>query len=103
MDRQDVECVKGVYRLVETRVTLTSIVYAYREGHRAETIAQAFGLRHEQVEGALAFYLAHQAEVDDAIRQEEALQESLRLALQRRHPHLYQKLVEARRTSSAAP
>ena len=98
MDRTYVEYRDGVYYLANTRVTLDSLVYAYREGHSPETIAQAFWLDHEQVYGAVTFYLAHWHEVDEYIRQGEAEQDSLREQLHRRSPVLHQKLIEAKRT-----
>jgi uncharacterized protein (DUF433 family) len=98
MDRTYVEYRDGVYYLANTRVTLDSLVYAYREGHSPETIAQAFWLDHEQVYGAITFYLAHRQEVDESIRQGEVEQEALREQLHRRSPALHQKLAEAKRT-----
>jgi len=65
-------------------------------------MAQAFWLDHEQLYGAIAFYLAHQEEVDQSVRQGEAVQESLRESLQQRHPMLHRKLAvakHARRTT----
>ena len=49
MDKTYVEYRDGIYRVVDTRVTLNSLVYAYWEGHSPETIAQAFWLTPEQV------------------------------------------------------
>jgi uncharacterized protein (DUF433 family) len=101
MDRNYVEFHNGVYRIAGTRVTLDSVVYAYWEGYSPETIAQAFWLDHEQIYGAIAFYLAHQEEVDQSVRQGEAIQESLRESLQERHPTLHRKLAAAKRTRRA--
>jgi uncharacterized protein (DUF433 family) len=64
-DAVHVERRDGVYVLVDTRVSLDSVVYAFVSGQSAETIAQAFSaLTLEQVYGAIAFYLAHRADVD---------------------------------------
>jgi uncharacterized protein (DUF433 family) len=98
MDKTYVEDRDGVYYLANTRVILDSLVYAYGEGHSPETIAQAFWLDHEQVYGAITFYLAHRQEVDEYIRQGEAEQEALREQLHRRSPALHQKLAVAKRT-----
>jgi uncharacterized protein (DUF433 family) len=97
MDKSYVEYHDGVYHITNTRVTLDSLVYAYWEGHSPETIAQAFRLGHEQVYGALTFYLAHQHEVDDSIRTGEAKQDALRTQLRMRYPALHQKLAAAKR------
>lgn len=48
MDKIYVEYRDGVYYIAHTRVTLNSLVYAYREGHSPETIAQAFWLDHDR-------------------------------------------------------
>lgn len=97
MDKTYVEYRDGVYHIANTRVTLDSVVYAYRQGHSPEAIAQAFWLNHEQVYGAITFYLAHQQEVDDSIRQGEVKQDALRKQLRRRYPTLHRKLAAAKR------
>jgi uncharacterized protein (DUF433 family) len=98
MDKTYVEYRDGVYHIAHTRVTLDSVVYAYRQGHSPETIAQAFWLDHEQVYGAITFYLAHQQEVDDSIRQGEVEQDALRKQLRARYPAIHRKLAGAKRT-----
>ena len=45
---------EGIYRVGDTRVSLDSIVYAFLEGHTAESIQQSFPLLTlEQVYGAI--------------------------------------------------
>jgi uncharacterized protein (DUF433 family) len=62
----------GGYYLRGTRVPLDSIVYEFRNGVSAESIRQAFPtFTLEQVYGAIAFYLGHQAQVDTSIRDAE--------------------------------
>src|SRR6266849_5476691 len=62
----------GGYYVAGTRVSLDSLVYAFRGGESPETIQQQFlSLSLEQVYGAIAFYLGHQAEVDTNIREGE--------------------------------
>lgn len=59
----------GGFYVAGTRVPLDSIVHEFRNGVSAESIRQAFPtLTLEQVYGAIAFYLGHQAEVDASIR-----------------------------------
>jgi len=101
MDKTYVEYHDGVYYLANTCVTFDSLVYAYREGHSPETIAQAFWLDHEQVYGAITFYLAHRQGVDEYTRQGEAEQDALRDQLHRRSPGLHQKLAAAKHTRGA--
>jgi uncharacterized protein (DUF433 family) len=55
----------GVYYISATRISLDSIVYAFREGCSPESIREDFqGLTLAQVYGAIAFYLDHQAQVE---------------------------------------
>jgi uncharacterized protein (DUF433 family) len=55
----------GNYYVVNTRISLDSIVYAFRRGESPETICQNFDLlRLEEVYGAIAYYLANQADID---------------------------------------
>lgn len=68
-----------VLRVAGTRVSLDSIVYAFREGQSAESIVESYPvLTLEQVYGALAFYLRHQAQIDEYLRREESADEKLR-------------------------
>jgi uncharacterized protein (DUF433 family) len=60
----------GVYYIEATRISLDSIVYAFREGCSPESIREDFeGLTLAQVYGAIAFYLDHQAQVDAYLAQ----------------------------------
>ncbi len=64
-----VEVVNGCYRVAGTRISLDSIVYAFLDGDSPEAIAQSFPtLTLEQVYGAIAYYLQHQAEMDAYLR-----------------------------------
>jgi uncharacterized protein (DUF433 family) len=64
----------GVLRVGGTRVSLDSVVYAFRQGHAAESICLQYStLNLEEVYGALAFYLANLEEVDRYLdRQQQA-------------------------------
>ena len=92
----------GAYRIAGTRVSLDSVVYAYWRGESAETIADSFpALTLEQVYGAIAFYLAHQSEIDSYLEQSEAEFQKLRHQARQLNPLLYKKLEEARRQMQA--
>ncbi len=55
----------GVVRIAGTRVTLDTLVAAFREGVTAETFAEQYpSLRLADVYTALGYYLRHQAEVE---------------------------------------
>src|SRR3954468_14379969 len=87
----------GGFYIAGTRVSLDSIVYSFKSGDSPETIRQNFSsLTLEQVYGAIAFYLAHEQEVDANIREgEEHLQRSVR-HLSESRPELYTRLERAR-------
>jgi hypothetical protein len=62
-----------------TRVSLDSVIYAFRQGHAPETIRQQYSaLSLEEVYGAVAFYLANKDEVDQYLRQQEQRWEEFR-------------------------
>lgn len=69
----------GVYRIGETKVSLDSIVYAYLDGASPEEIAERFpALSAEEVQGAIAFYLANRQEVHEYLKQQDAVWEAAR-------------------------
>jgi len=103
MSEKYVERIGDAYRVVGTRVSLDSIVWAYWNGQTAESIAQSFaGLTLEQVHGALAFYLAHRPEIDSYLAHAQAEYDALREAARRQDPMFYQKLADARRSRQSA-
>ncbi len=62
----------GVLRVWDTRVMLDSVVAAFHQGHSAETIAQQYSaLSLEEVYGAITYYLANQADVDQYLRSQD--------------------------------
>ena len=65
MSKEYIEERDGNYYIAGTRVSLDSVVYAFRRGESPETICQNFEvLDLEQVYGAIAYYLANKADVD---------------------------------------
>ena len=65
MSKEYIEQIDGNFYIVGTRVSLDSVVYAFHRGDSPETICQNFELLTlEQVYGAIAYYLAHKAEID---------------------------------------
>jgi uncharacterized protein (DUF433 family) len=60
-----IEVRNGVYYVSGTRISLDSIVYAFRDGLSPESIREDFeGLSLVHVYGVIAFYLDNQAEVN---------------------------------------
>jgi uncharacterized protein (DUF433 family) len=73
MAKEYIEERDGNYYVAGSRISLDSIVYAFRRGESPEAICQNFELlRLEEVYGAIAYYLDNQADVDSyLIRQNE--------------------------------
>lgn len=102
MNRAYVEKTGRAYRVTGTRVSLASIVYAYWQGQSAESIAQSFPvLTLEEVYGTIAFYLAHQEEVDAYLEEAKADFEALRETSREQDPMFYQKVADAKRREAA--
>ena len=80
MAKEYIEERDGNYYLAGERVSLDSIVHAFRRGESPETIRQNFELlRLEEVYGAIAYYLANQTDIDAyLIRQDEKWAEGKR-------------------------
>ena len=98
MSKDYVEQVGESYRVAGTRVSLDSIVYCFWNGDSPENIAQSFPLlTFEQVFGAIAYYLDHQDEIDEYIKQGEADYDAKREAARKADPMFYQKMAERRR------
>ena len=99
MGNQYVEKRDGGYWIAGTRVSLDSLVAAFLEGLSPEAIiTDCFpSLTLEQAYGALAYYLAHRAEVDAYLQQAEAEFETLRQATHQADPPFSARLAEARR------
>ena len=86
----------GGYRVKGTRVSLDSLVYAFRNGQSPESIAQSFPvLTLEEVYGAIAFYLANHEEIDMYLVEGEREFERQWEASRAADPEFYRKLEEA--------
>jgi uncharacterized protein (DUF433 family) len=87
------------YWITGTRVSLDSVVLAFRDGFSPEAIvAECFPvLTLEQVYGALAYYLAHRTKLDAYLEQAGAEFEALRQKTHEADPEFARKLAEARR------
>lgn len=108
MDQAYVERAGEGYWVSGTRVSLDSIVYAFRRGASPETIKSSFPvLTLEQVYGAITFYLSKQSEIDHYLRDAEDAYEAARRAnhdqLRREKPDLYERLIRAKDERRTAP
>lgn len=98
-----VEMREGVYYLIGTRVSLDSIVYAFREGCSPETIREDFeGLTLAGVYGAVSFYLDHQQEIDSYLLRRQEQWAELERQSTPASEHLRQRIEGARRRMHAS-
>ena len=100
MQKQYVRIVEGAYRVGDTRVSLDSLVYLFREGMSAESMVECYpALTLEQVHGALAFYLGNQQEIDVYLAEGQRAAQSQREQSRRTNAELIAKLQRARNAS----
>lgn len=104
MNKSYIEQRDGGYWITGTRVSLDSLVYAFRRGAAPDTIRRSFpALTLEEVYGALTFYLSHEQEIDDYLRQSEmefeTQAEQRREKFRNENPELYDRLTNAREES----
>lgn len=102
-----VEPREGVRYVRGGRVPLESLVWLWRDGQSAEEIREAYPtLRLAEVYGALAYYLDHQAEVDQELAEGLARFEAQRAAAEAADPARYtalrQRFAAARAQQSAS-
>jgi uncharacterized protein (DUF433 family) len=99
--------IAGAYRIADSRVSLDSVVYAWRDGLSPESIKENFPvLTLEEVYGAITFYLANQTEIDKYLSRSEVEFEAARHKsseqLRQHKPQLYERLVAYRRQKTTA-
>jgi len=98
MISEHIEQREGVYYVPGTRISLDSIVYAFREGCSPETIREDFeGLTLARVYGAIAFYLDHQADIDAYLIQRKEQWAELERQGTPASPDLHARIERARR------
>lgn len=97
MTKEYVEKRDEAYWVAGTRVSLDSVIYAFRRGASPESIQRSFPLLNlEQVYGAITFYLARQSEIDTYLRKGDEALERHREAAREEDPDFYRKLDTAR-------
>lgn len=102
MHSEYVEQRNGGYYVAGTRVSLDSVVYAFRGGQSPEAILEDFPLlKRAQIYGAIAFYLDHQAEVDQYLADTEREFEGAAVPLEQANPTLWARIQRAK--AEAAP
>jgi len=87
------------YYVIDSRVSLDSIVYGFLDGNSAEGILESYPtLTLEQVHGSLAYYLANRTEIDAYLAEGEREAEKMREISRAENPLLYRRLEQAKRT-----
>ena len=101
MNKAYVEWRYNGYWIANSRVSLDTIVYAFLDAQSPESIAQSLPvLTLEQVYGAIAFFLAHRAEIETYLERAKTDFDTKREASRKADPMFYQKLADARRPVS---
>ncbi len=100
MPKDYVRQIEGSYRVGNTRISLDSLVYLFREGMSAESMVESYpALTLEQVHGALAFYLANQEEIDAYLTEGRRVAQSEHEQSRKTNSELIAKLQRARLAS----
>src|SRR6266705_7077252 len=100
MQKEYVRNIEGAYRVGDTRVSLDSLVYLFREGMSAESMVENYpALTLEQVHGALAFYLGNQKEIDRYLAEGQRLAHLQHEQSRKTNAELIAKLQRARHAS----
>ena len=99
MEKKYVEKRDGGFWIADTRISLDSIVIAFERGASPETIKRSFPLLSlEEVYGALTFYLANQAKVENYLLESEkkleAEAETRRAELKKSKPDLIERMLK---------
>ena len=108
MEKSYIEQREGGYWVKSTRVSLDSIVYAFKRGAAPESIKRSFPLLSlEEIYGAITFYLSHEQEIDAYLAQAEsqldAESEARNAQARATNPELFEHLEKARRERETTP
>ena len=89
----------GAVRVADSRITLDTIVGAFKRGATAEQIQDSFpSLSLRQIYGVIAYYLACQGEVEDYLRERQAEADELRWQIESQPQyHEFRERLRARR------
>src|SRR5205085_8033140 len=101
MEQSYVEQHDGGYWIKGTRISLDSVIYAFKRGAAPESIKRSFPLLSlEEIYGAITFYLAHEQEIDTYLAQSEkefeAQAKEMNAQARQDNPELFERLEKAR-------
>jgi uncharacterized protein (DUF433 family) len=97
MQKEYVRTIEGAYRVGDTRVSLDSLVFLFREGMSAESMVESYpALTLEQVHDAVAFHLGNQKEIDRYLTEGQRTAEAHHKQSRQTNAELIAKLQRAR-------
>ena len=97
MSKEYVEQRDGGYWIAGKRISLDSVVYAFRDGAAPESILRSFPLLTlEEIYGAITFYLSHQEQIDTYLSDGEIEFEQQRQRERESDPGFYRKFENAK-------
>ncbi|MEW6212550.1 MAG: DUF433 domain-containing protein [Acidobacteriota bacterium] len=93
----------GTVRIAGSRVTLDTVVGAFQKGATAEQIQDSFpSLSLRQIYGAIAYYLEHQADVEEYLEERRAEAREIKREIEaRQDTEGFRDRVRARRAQIA--
>jgi uncharacterized protein (DUF433 family) len=101
MDKSYVEQRDGGYWVKGTRISLDSIVYAFKRGMAPESIKHSFPLLTlEEIYGSITFYLGNEQQVESYLeeseRQFEAQAREMNTRARAANPELFERIKKAK-------
>jgi uncharacterized protein (DUF1778 family)/uncharacterized protein (DUF433 family) len=101
MEQGYVEQRDGGYWIKGTRISLDSVVYAFKRGAAPESIKRSFPLLSlEEIYGAITFYLAHEQQIDSYLEASEkefdVRAKEMNEQARQNNPELFERLEKAR-------
>ncbi len=101
MHSEYIEQRNGGYYVAGTRVSLDSVVYSFNDGQSPEVIQEDFpSMKRSQIYGAIAYYLDHQAEIDNYLKDTEREFERCGIPMSEANPSLWERIQKAKATAS---
>jgi len=102
MSKEYVEQRDGGYWIAGKRISLASVVYAFKRGASPESILRSFPLLTlEDIYGAITHYLSNHERIDAYLREREADFEEQRRQERDADPDFYKKFDEAGQFSNS--
>ncbi len=92
----------GVMRVGDTRVSLDTVIFAFKQGSTPEEIVADYStLDLSEVYAVISYYLQNQPEVEDYLQQRQAQRDEVRREMETRFPQagLRERLLARRRTA----